>query len=258
MSTNVPKVPRALDPNNRDNVIHAATEASFQQRRIRDIPQDLSPGARQVALLTSVTKAQASTIKPMAEALTTLKALGPDIWSAEFLVADKMVFDWRTAPWRRYESFEDFYDTELKSIYDDYEEFIHDARRVAEGELSGKTAAARAAIGTIRQIARDHPDIFQRLKDGEYKSVHAAALDAGIVPRTFMVRADRPESIVATLRKQLPSDVLQDVIALFGGPDHRAGAGGVAVPDGYVVAAVADADGDISTNSTTPPPRRHL
>ena len=80
------KTPPALNPNNRDNVIVAASEASFRQR-ITSLPVDMSPGARQVALLTSVTKAQASTIEPMGKALAELQALGPAIWPRTFIVA---------------------------------------------------------------------------------------------------------------------------------------------------------------------------
>jgi hypothetical protein len=43
-----------------------------------------------------------------------------------------------------------------------------------------------------RRIVRDHPDIAERMKAGEYRSIRAAALDAGIVQRTLSVRLDDP------------------------------------------------------------------
>jgi hypothetical protein len=66
-----------------------------------------------------------------------------------------------------------------------------------------------------RRIARDHPDIFERMKAGEYKSVHAAALEAGIVARTITIRADDAESIAATLQRQLAPNVLEQLTKLL-------------------------------------------
>ncbi len=54
-----------------------------------------------------------------------------------------------------------------------------------------------------RRIARDHPQIFERMKAGEFPSVRAAALEAGIVKRTQSVRLDDPESAARSLRKHM-------------------------------------------------------
>ena len=48
-----------------------------------------------------------------------------------------------------------------------------------------ETGKGTSAEYLTRRIVRDHPDIAQRMRDGEYKSVRAAALDAGIVHRTW-------------------------------------------------------------------------
>jgi len=56
--------------------------------------------------------------------------------------------------------------------------------------------AEKGAIGTVtrgtndsnyltRRIARDHPEILERMKAGEFPSVRSAALEAGIVKPTF-------------------------------------------------------------------------
>jgi hypothetical protein len=117
-------------------VIRAREAASVQRKSIRVLPADLSPGAREVSLLSATTKAQATAIAPMAEALESLRAKGPGIWRGGFLVAGDGDFDWRTAPWRRYESFEDFYDTELAPVFAAYEELVRHARAV-RGDTAG-------------------------------------------------------------------------------------------------------------------------
>lgn len=242
------------NPNDRYNVILAATDGSYRHR-IGALPEDMSPGARQVALLTSVTKAQASTIVPMAEALAELKQLGPDIWPCNFLVADKAEFNWRKATWRRYESFDDFYDRELRPIYGDYDSFIHDDAEVLRGRISEDVAATRARDRTIwevdradeiqakksrqgarndlgnnvpkvgrpegnsqakalRRLRKDRPDLHQRVINEEL-SPHAAMREAGFRLHTFTVRATTPEVIAGTLRRQLDPDVLQQIAKLL-------------------------------------------
>lgn len=52
-----------------------------------------------------------------------------------------------------------------------------------------------------RRIVRDHSDIAARMKAGEFRSVYAAAREAGIVKFTRSVRMDDPDSAARTLRK---------------------------------------------------------
>lgn len=59
-----------------------------------------------------------------------------------------------------------------------------------------------------RRIARERPDILGRMAAGEYRSVHAAAVEAGIAPRVQTVRMDDPESAARTLRKHMPGEAL--------------------------------------------------
>jgi hypothetical protein len=66
-----------------------------------------------------------------------------------------------------------------------------------------------------RRIVRDHPDIAERLRNGEYRSVRAAALEAGFAPRTLSVRLDSPSSIARSLRKHMDGDHLAELIDLL-------------------------------------------
>lgn len=251
-------------PEDKYDVIHAATKAAGVQRKsIRVLPDVLTPGSKEVALLTAVTKAQADSIMPMAEALESLRDKGPEIWGSAFLVAADGDFNWRTAPLRRYESFEDFYDTELAPVYGSYEEFVRVTAKVMRGEISkdqgwqeltrtrvtaqehvnaappaerinsgnhpnpkgpngtgdiitsNETGKGTSAEYLTRRIVRDHPEIAERMRNGEYKSVRAAALDAGITKPTTTIRTDNPDSIVATLRRQLDPEVLAMVTKLL-------------------------------------------
>jgi hypothetical protein len=66
----------------------------------------------------------------------------------------------------------------------------------------------------LRRLCKDRPDLYAKVIAGEM-TAHAAAVEAGFRPHTFTVRADRPESIAATLRRQLDSEVLREVIDLL-------------------------------------------
>jgi hypothetical protein len=70
-----------------------------------------------------------------------------------------------------------------------------------------------------RRIARDHPDILERMKAGEYRSVRAAALEAGIVSRTQTVRIDNPHSAARTLRRHMTPDNVAVLAELLGEVD---------------------------------------
>lgn len=74
------------------------------------------------------------------------------------------------------------------------------------GRPTGNSEAA-----TVRRLRKDRPDLHAKYLSNEL-SANAAAIQAGFRPRTFTVRADDPEKIAATLRRQLPQDVLKRVI----------------------------------------------
>lgn len=64
---------------------------------------------------------------------------------------------------------------------------------------------------TLDRLQRDAPELFDAVQRKEL-SPNAAAIRAGFRPKTFTVRSDDPEKIAATLRRQLPKDVLKRVI----------------------------------------------
>ena len=68
-----------------------------------------------------------------------------------------------------------------------------------------------------RRIVRDHPEIAARMKSGEFPSVRAAALEAGIIHRYGTVRYDDPASAARTLLKYMSADDIAKLIAALEG-----------------------------------------
>lgn len=64
------------------------------------------------------------------------------------------------------------------------------------------------------RIKRDHPDLAAAVERGEYKSIHAAAVVAGLVPKTVRVILD-PECAAKILRKHLSLEDRQRLSALL-------------------------------------------
>lgn len=59
----------------------------------------------------------------------------------------------------------------------------------------------------LRRLARDAPDVLERVKAGEFKSARAAAIEAGIIRPVPTVRlVDDPERVAAAIRKHWSSD----------------------------------------------------
>jgi hypothetical protein len=90
-------------------------KSALMIRALADLPTDVMSGARQVAELTAWRTAQAYSIKTATAALDVLEKL-PD-WSGGFIVCDSLSFDWRTAPFKYYASFQVFFDAELKETW---------------------------------------------------------------------------------------------------------------------------------------------
>jgi hypothetical protein len=65
-----------------------------------------------------------------------------------------------------------------------------------------------------RRIARDRPDILERMKAGEFTSVRAAALEAGIRKRTIQ-HGPAPADWARAARKHLTPDEIQELIDLL-------------------------------------------
>jgi hypothetical protein len=62
-----------------------------------------------------------------------------------------------------------------------------------------------------RRIARDRPDILERMKAGEFRSVRAAALEAGIVKPTVSFELE-PESASRALIRHFDAGQLRQII----------------------------------------------
>ena len=67
---------------------------------------------------------------------------------------------------------------------------------------------------TAQRLAVEAPDEYEAVKRGE-KSIHAAAISAGIRRRRIPVRLDSPESAAETLRKHMPSDTRRALARLL-------------------------------------------
>lgn len=81
------------------------------------------------------------------------------------------------------------------------------------GQHSVKRGRARAAYLTAR-IARDRPDIWERMKNGEFTSVAAAAREAGIAVKNpkRVVLANDVTVVAAALKNHYKTDQLQGLI----------------------------------------------
>lgn len=66
------------------------------------------------------------------------------------------------------------------------------------------------------RIARDRPDILKRMQAGEFPSVRQAALEAGLVKRTWTAPQD-PLSLARAIRRRLSDDELDILIEALGG-----------------------------------------
>jgi hypothetical protein len=56
-------------------------------------------------------------------------------------------------------------------------------------------------------MARDHPDVLERVKQGKFRSVHAAAVEIGIAPRTLHLRATAESLAAGTHRYLHPAEI---------------------------------------------------
>lgn len=112
----------AIGPAN--DVLHRAG------RGLVDLPTDVTPGARQVAQLSAWRAAQDYAIAPVGAALEELSKL-PD-WTGGFLVANSINFDWRTAPFRHYDSFADLYRKELEPTWRAWDRLHERCRQLVE------------------------------------------------------------------------------------------------------------------------------
>ncbi len=120
-------------------------------RGLVDLPTDVTPGARQVAQLTAWRAAQSYAIGPIGAALEELSKLTS--WTGGFLVADKVDFDWRTAPFKHYVSFEDFYHKELEPTWGAWDKLQDTYRELVEGKIDDREAEEK-----VKQSQQAHAE----------------------------------------------------------------------------------------------------
>lgn len=78
--------------------------------------------------------------------------------------------------------------------------------------------AGTSSTQALRRLRKDRPDLHAEVLAGN-TSAHAAMVTAGFRPKTFTVRADDPDRIAATLRRQLDHDTLVAVSERLFDPD---------------------------------------
>lgn len=66
----------------------------------------------------------------------------------------------------------------------------------------------------LRKLRKDAPELHTEVLAGRL-TAHKAMVQAGFRPPTFTVRADSPESVAKTLRRQLDPAVLSEVVRLI-------------------------------------------
>ena len=130
-------------------IIPASNISDKVSRTVADLPIDVTPGARQVAMVTTFRAAQADLLEPIMQALEELEAL-PN-WEGGFLVADNIRFNWKTAPFKHYKSFSDFYQQELAEIWGKWSELQETYHRYKRGELDKTGVQDRIDKSALKQ-----------------------------------------------------------------------------------------------------------
>jgi len=91
--------------------------------------------------------------------------------------------------------------------------------RAVESRGSDRTSTARGETQSylLRRLARDAPEILERVKAGEFKSARAAAIEAGIIRPVPTVRlVDDPQRVADAIRRHLsPEQIIKLAEALL-------------------------------------------
>lgn len=87
-------------------------------------------------------------------------------------------------------------------------EAVEAANKVAIGHLKPVSQLSpNSQERILRRLARDAPDILERVKAGEFKSARAAAIEAGIIKPVPTVRiVDDLSKVAASIAKHLTND----------------------------------------------------
>jgi len=85
-----------------------------------------------------------------------------------------------------------------------------DANRMNKCKSQGTTIEYLAA-----RLERDRPDIVERMRNGEFRSIRAAAREAGIVRPTAMIYTDDPAAAARAIRRHFRGERLAALIAFL-------------------------------------------
>jgi HEAT repeat protein len=102
------------------------------------------------------------------------------------------------------------------------EEFQEEKEPVQASVTSLKSIGKRCDKDYLRaRLRRDHPSIFDRLEAGEFRSVRAAALEAGIV-QPYVSLPLLPNSAAAAIRRHFSPEAITELIRLLSEPSPEA------------------------------------
>jgi hypothetical protein len=97
---------------------------------------------------------------------------------------------------------------------------LREARRPTNDERANKVDVVNLMQGgndadyLTARIARDRPDILERMKAGEYPSVRRAAMDAGIVKPT-VTHGVSADAFARAARKHLTADQIEELVEML-------------------------------------------
>lgn len=174
-------------------------------RTIYDFPANASntEGAKEVAQLAAFRAVQEFAFEPVMQALTRLQSR---VWDPDqpFLIAEGVRFDWKTAPIRKYASFEDFYHRELETTWGKWSDLQETYRRRMAGQLTEEQAQARiqqSRAAAIQALAAD-PNLKPAMTHAEAGAMGGRGKKAARSARSF--RHDSSAGIIARLKRDHP------------------------------------------------------
>lgn len=89
-------------------------------------------------------------------------------------------------------------------------------RKNTVDNVNSERPTGNSESAALRRLRKDRPDLHAAVLREEL-SAHAAATKAGFRKHQFTVIVSNPEKIAATLRRQLPEDVLKRVVNILEG-----------------------------------------
>lgn len=73
----------------------------------------------------------------------------------------------------------------------------------------------------LRRLARDAPDVLERVKAGEFRSARAAAIEAGIIKPVATIRlVDDPAKVAAAIRRHLTPEQIGNLVEALRSQDQ--------------------------------------